>query len=79
MMSNLLIAADQWDACAADNEAMAKWNRDHGFDLSPPGRSPGDYRAELYRRCARTLRLQHLTGVPHCMCHEKPTKDCQNT
>lgn len=71
-------AAEQWERVAQSDEEMAVWNRDHGLDLSEPGKSTGDYRAEVYRRCARTLRAEAATGEPHCMCHEKPRKECPN-
>jgi hypothetical protein len=75
-MSTLLSSAEHWEALAASAEGMAKWDRDHGIDLSAPGQSVGDHQAEVYRRCARTLRLEHETGTPHCMCHEIPKPDC---
>lgn len=75
---DLLNAASQWDRCAESDEKMAIWNREHGFDLSHPGNSAGDHRAKTARRCARTLRAEAKTGLPHCMCHERPTRDCPN-
>lgn len=75
-MSALLSSAEHWEALAASAEDLAKWNRDNGFDLSAPGQSVGDHQAETYRRCARTLRLEHETGIPHCMCCEKPKPKC---
>ena len=75
-MSALLSSAEHWDAIAASAEEMAKWDREHGIDLSARGQSVGDHQAETYRRCARTLRLEHATGIEHCMCHEKPKPDC---
>lgn len=78
MATDLLESAAHWEKIADEAEEMARWNRDHGLDLSRPGQSAGDYRAADYRRCARTLRAEHATGLPHCMCHEKPTRDCPN-
>lgn len=75
-MSTLLSSAEHWEAIAASAEEMAKWDREHGLDLSAPGQSVGGYQAEVYRRCARTLRLEHETGEPHCMCHETPKSIC---
>lgn len=69
-------SAEHWERLAGTEAGMAEWNRDHGLDLSVPGQSPGDHRAETYRMCARTLRLQAATGEPHCMCHELPTRIC---
>ena len=73
-----LRAADQWEASAKSAEDMAAWDRDHGIDLSAPGQSVGDRQAEAYRRCARTLRMEAETGLEHCMCHERPCRDCPN-
>jgi len=70
--------AEHWERLANEAEEMAAWDRDHGIDLSTPGQSVGDRKAETYRCCARTLRLQAETGEPHCMCHERPTADCPN-
>lgn len=75
-MGDLLAAASHWDRIADEAAEMARWNRDNGLDLSKPGQSVGDHQAETYRRCARTLRLQHKTGQPHCMCHELPQSKC---
>ena len=71
-------AAVQWEASAKSAEDMAAWNREHGLDLSAPGCSVGDRQAETYRRCARTLYQEAVTGEPHCMCHERPSRDCPN-
>lgn len=69
-------AAVHWEALAEAAAGMAAWEREHGMDLSAPGRSVGDHRAEVYRRCARTLRREAETGLEHCMCHERPRRDC---
>ena len=74
--AELLKAAAQWETVADAAELMAKFDRDHGYDLSKPGESAGDHRAKQSRRCARTLRLEVETGQPHCMCHERPERDC---
>jgi len=71
-------AAEQWEASAKSAEDMAAWDRDHGIDLSAPGCSVGDRQAETYRRCARTLRMEAETGLEHCMCHERPRRNCPN-
>ena len=76
--STLLESAAHWEKLADDAERMARWNREHGLDLSLPGLSVGDYQAKTYRCCARTLRAEDATGLPHCMCHEKPVSDCRN-
>lgn len=55
-----------WERLATEAEARARWNRDHGVDLSPPGGSPGDHRARTFRRTAEALRLELRTGRPHC-------------
>ena len=62
----ILQAANHWERIAAEAVEMAKWNRDHGFDLSVPGTSTGDYQAAVYRRTAAVLRLEAETGKPHC-------------
>jgi len=69
-------AAAHWDRLAVEARAQAAWDREHGLDLSSPGMSAGDYRAETYERCARTLRAEAATGEPHCMCHERPKSRC---
>lgn len=74
--TSLLSAAEHWEQRADADETMAVWERDLGIDLSLPGQSPGDHRARRARRCARTLRLEAATGLPHCVCHEVPRKDC---
>lgn len=61
-----LSSAEHWEALADREELQAKWDRDHGFDLSAPGMSSGDYRAQTYRRVARALRLEAETGKAHC-------------
>lgn len=69
-------AAEGWEAGADEAESMAAWERATGLDMSAPGQSPGDHRARSARNCAQTLRLEALTGLPHCMCHLRPEKDC---
>ncbi len=65
----LIAVADHWDAIADSAEAKAVWDRAHGFDLSEPGKSPGDYQAGTYRRTAESIRLEAETGKVHCsMC-----------
>jgi hypothetical protein len=61
-----LAAARHWEQLADADEAQAKWNREHGLDMSHPGTSAGDYRAQTYRRTAACLRLEAETGLPHC-------------
>jgi len=72
----LIEAAEHWEREATRSETMAKWNRHHGIDLSAPGMSAGDFQAKSSRCCARALRLEAATGLPHCMCHELPRTDC---
>lgn len=72
----LIESAEHWERLASEAEEMAAWERDRGIDLSPAGSSAGDHKARTYRTRARTLRLQAETGLPHCMCHEKPRRDC---
>ena len=69
-------AAQQWEAGAEADESMAAREREIGLDLSRPGASPGDARAEIARRCARVLRAEAATGQAHCMCHEQPEVEC---
>ena len=59
-------SADHWERLAVEAEDQARWDRDHGIDLSKPGLSPGDYRAATYRHTAKALRLEAVTGRPHC-------------
>lgn len=62
----ILASAEHWEKLAREEELQAKWNREHGLDLSKPGHSSGDFRADTYRRTARALRLEAETGRPHC-------------
>ncbi len=61
-----------WEALASEAEEMARWNRERGLDLSAPGSSPGDHRAQTYRRAAEALRIERDTGVSVCVCCYKP-------
>jgi hypothetical protein len=76
MDEHLIASAEHWERLADEDAQVAAWERERGIDLSAPGASAGDYRAAAARRCARTLRLQAATGEPHCMCHERPLRDC---
>ncbi len=71
-----LEAAVHWERLADEAEKQASWDREHGIDLCAPGQSPGDNKARGYRLVARTLHLEAATGLPHCICHERPVKDC---
>jgi len=64
--TEIAASIEHWERLATEAESQAQWDRDHGLDLSKPGCSAGDYRAQLYRRCAETLRLEMQTGLPHC-------------
>lgn len=66
-----------WERIAKEAEDAAKWDRDHGYDLSLPGSSPGDHRARTYRNMAEALRIQEKTGVEHCACHLKTMAECR--
>lgn len=77
-MNALLEAAASWERYADSEEAMAKFWRERGQDLSAPGQSAGDVQARLARQCAHIIRLEHETGKPHCMCHERPRNECSN-
>lgn len=59
-------SADHWERLAVEAEVQAKWDRDHGIDLSNPGGSAGDHKAATYRRTAQALRLEAATGRAHC-------------
>ena len=61
-----IAAAEHWERLADECEERARWNREHGIDLSEPGCSAGDHRAREYRRTAEALRLEAKTGRPHC-------------
>jgi hypothetical protein len=67
-------AAAHWDALACAERDMATW--DARF-----GRFVGAYinRAQMYERCAETLWLQAATGLPHCHCHLKPSRECPSS
>ncbi len=71
-----LESASHWDVLASEAESFAEYDRNNGIDMSPPGQSPGDYRARQFRRCADALRLELETGKEHCHCHMKPRVDC---
>lgn len=62
----LAASIEHWEKLATEAEAQARWNRDRGIDLSAPGCSAGDHRAQTYRRCAEALRREAQTGRPHC-------------
>src|SRR5215469_5695231 len=62
----LTSAAAHWERLAAEALDMARWNREHGLDLSMPGHSAGDYQAATFRRTAEALRRQAATGRVHC-------------
>ena len=61
-----LESAEHWERLATEAEDQARWDRDHGIDLSNPGSSAGDHRARMYRRTAEALHLEAKTGRPHC-------------
>jgi hypothetical protein len=61
-----LESAEHWEHLATEAEDQARWDRDHGIDLSLPGSSAGDHCARMYRRTAEALRLEAKTGRPHC-------------
>mgnify|MGYP001597488576 FL=1 len=67
-------AADHWDGLAEGEIRIAQ----HEAAIGLPFGDVATYyhRADMYRQCARTLRLQASTGVPHCMCHERPITAC---
>jgi hypothetical protein len=62
----LVASIEHWERLATEAEEQAKWNRDHGRDLSNPGGSAGDYQAQTFRRTAEALRRELATGRPHC-------------
>lgn len=73
-MNIVIESAEHWEALAAEEEARAVWI----VENCPQRGSVQVYyeRSKTYRSCARALRLEAATGLPHCMCHEKPTVDC---
>ena len=77
-MNTPLKSAEHWEKLANDAESMATWEREHGIDLSAPGQSTGDHNARIYRKCAKSLRLEAETGTAHCMCHMRPITHCEN-
>jgi hypothetical protein len=67
-----LKAAEHWDDLAEEQQREAAYlkdrNRYSGAHL---------FRAELYRRCAESLRLEAANNRPYCVCHLEsscPTK-----
>jgi len=64
--AQLAASIEHWERLASEAESQAKWNRDHGRDLSKPGCSAGDYQAQIFRRTAEALRRELATGQPHC-------------
>lgn len=69
-------AAKHWERLADDAERAAAWDRSRGYDASPPGQSPGDHRARLYRDAAKSIRLTDQSGIAHCACHLVPMTQC---
>ena len=58
----LLDAADQWERVAAAEEEAAKWDASQGLG----DQSAKHHKARLYRRTAKSLRLEAKTGEAHC-------------
>lgn len=61
-----IAAAEHWERLARESEDQARWDREHGIDLSQPGGAAGDHQARMFRRTAEALRLEAKTGRPHC-------------
>lgn len=61
-----------WEQLALEAERASAWDRQIGVDLSPPGQSAGDHKAQLYRQTAEALRREISTGEPYCPCCLKP-------
>lgn len=74
--AQLTESAKHWEKYADEAEAMARWERERGIDLSAPGSSPGDHKARGARLAAKSLRFEAETGEPHCMCCLKPEAEC---
>ena len=70
--SSCIESADHWDQLADSDERKAARDRALGIDGSEPGDSAGDHRARQARACAKSLRLQAVAGVNHCICHHLP-------
>lgn len=68
MPSENAISAAYWERLAEEQEERAK-------DLSHGSTAPAQNRAVLYRRTAASLRLEILTGKPHCSCCLKPFRE----
>jgi glycine/D-amino acid oxidase-like deaminating enzyme len=64
--AEIAASIEHWERLATESEAQAQWDRDHGIDLSKPGGSAGDHKAQTYRRTAEALRREMQTGLPHC-------------
>ncbi|HSX23291.1 MAG TPA: hypothetical protein VLE97_11010 [Gaiellaceae bacterium] len=64
--AQLAASIEHWRRLASEAEDQAAWDREHGIDLSKPGCSAGDYRAQTFRRTAEALQLELQTGRPHC-------------
>lgn len=73
--SPALASAAHWDRLADEAEARAEYERKTGrIVLGVTG--PHDHKAVLYRNTAKSLRLEHETGVAHCACHVVPNGRC---
>lgn len=71
----LIAAANHWETLADQEEAMAKWDSEHGYgDVQVYKRH-----AETYRRTAKSLRLEAGTGKPHCTncLGDHPNHECK--
>jgi len=70
-----LAAAAHWDRLADEEASRADYERTMGFARKGV-LNPHDHKAVLFRDTAKSLRLEHETGIPHCACHVVPSEKC---
>lgn len=62
-----LAAAEHWEALADEALRIAEWDEAHAGSGAPQRN-----KADSYKRTAKSLRIEAVTGVPHCVCCLKP-------
>ena len=63
---------------ARGERGMARWDRSMRIWPAsvPLSRSPGFVRAATAMKIARSWKLETKTGLPHCICHLRPSANC---
>lgn len=71
----LIDGAIHWEALADREDEQADWDHAHGYGDVTSFRN----RAKLYRRTAKSLRLEAETGRPHCTncLGDHPNHECK--